>query len=659
MMEKFRNLSNNIFFKIFLGFLGLTFIMFGVSGFLLGGQNSWVAKVGNKTITYDKFLQTAQNDKEAIYRSNSNKEANKEIMQYLNSDQFRQDVLGRMVTRNLVQSLQQKFQIYPNKDLILKEIITNAGLQGKDGKIDRNLYKNFLQSNGLTEKQYISDLSDEIVGGVIVQSLAQSPKINENLAKDLYQHRFQTRTADLITVSLKNIGTVNNPNDFELNGFFDQNKDKFALPELRKVSFLTFDISNLKQKIEVTDEDINKYYETNKSEYQTPEAADFYHILFADEAEAKAFYKALKAQTAAPETKKGDAFVKLAIASGKDKSAISLNQIHKKELPSEIAGAAFALNKDQHSEVIKSKLGFHIFYLLEKTPIIQIPLAEVHSQVKAKLITSKEESQVQDNLKNIEDEILATNSIEKVAEKLKVSINKNLPKFDANGLDIRQEKVKSLGDLDNFINNSFTLEKGKVSKIFVSKNSNQYYVIVVDEIDMKRQRSLDEVKVAAIDLWIENKKQQKMRTLANEISKKINQNIGNDSAIIAQNGLKLEKNRQFPRFYMIDAGGGRKVPYANKLLNEIFSLKVGQATTPEQTSQDEMVIAIVRNIQNPATNDSAVKMIANDVENNFRNDILTNFNQDIQKQFPVEINQKLMKVEGDKVGDNKKSGDEQ
>ena len=105
MMEKFRNLSNNIFFKIFLGFLGLTFIMFGVSSFILGGKTSWVAKVGNKTITYDKFLQTAQNDKEAIYRSNPNKDVTK----YLNSDQFKQDVLGRMVTRNLVESLQQEF----------------------------------------------------------------------------------------------------------------------------------------------------------------------------------------------------------------------------------------------------------------------------------------------------------------------------------------------------------------------------------------------------------------------------------------------------------------------------------------------------------------------------------------------------------------------
>ncbi|MFT6386160.1 MAG: hypothetical protein ACJAUU_000846, partial [Rickettsiales bacterium] len=115
MMEKFRNLSSNIFFKIFLGFLGLTFIMFGVSGFILGGNEAWIAKIGNKTITYNKFLRNVQGDREAIYRSNPTPEA----MEYLNSEPFKQDVLGRIVTRSLIQGLQKEFQIYPDKTLIL------------------------------------------------------------------------------------------------------------------------------------------------------------------------------------------------------------------------------------------------------------------------------------------------------------------------------------------------------------------------------------------------------------------------------------------------------------------------------------------------------------------------------------------------------------
>ncbi len=637
-MEKFRNLSNNIFFKIFLGFLGLTFIMFGVSGFIVGNKGSWVAKVGSKTIAYDTFLATLQNDREAIYRTNQSPE----VLKYLESDQFKQDVLGRMITKNLVQSLQLEFKIYPNKDLILSEIITNESLKDKDGKFDRVLYQNFLKSNNLTEKQHISDLSDEIVGGIIVQSFAEVPSTNNNLAKDLFEHRFQTRDADLITISTKNIGNVANPNEFELNAFFEKNKDKFALPEMRKVSFTTFGVKDLQQKITVSDEEIDKEYQTNKSDYQLPESRDFYHILLSDEGEAKEFVKSLKEES--KDSSQADVFAKLATAKGKDKSAISLTKIVKKDLPKEIADDVFALEKNKSSEVLKSQLGFHIFYLVDSNPDSEMPLDKVREQIKAKITTAKEEGQIQNQMQAVEDEILATGSLEKVAEKFGFNINKNLPKFNSQGLDSRQNAVADINNLDDFLKNSFALEQGRISKVLASKSGGQYYIISVDEIEQGRQRSLDEVQVLASDMWVQDKKQQKLQELANNISQQINENVGNVSALIAKNGLKIERRRQLPRFYMLDAGNGRKVPYADQLLSDIFSVKLNQATKPHQSGVGEMVVAVARNIQSPARNDQAVRMIAKETQNSFRNDILTVFNQYVQKQFPVEVNQKLMQT---------------
>ena len=644
MMDKFRNLSNNIFFKIFLGFVGLTFIMFGVSSFILGSRSSWIAKVGGKTISYDQFIKVAQSDKEAIYRANHTPEA----LKYLESPEFKQGVLGRMITKNLIQSLQEEFQIYPNRDLILGEIAANPGLKGKDGKFDRNMYQNFLQSNGLSEKQHISDLANEIVGGMIVQSFSEVPSVNQDLVKDLYQNRFETRTADLITISAKNIGTIQNPNEFELNAFFEKNKEQFFLPELRKVSFVSFGASALKQKIVVSDEEIEKEYQKNKSDYQIPETRNFSHILLSGEKEAQDFLASLKSEEKDVDHSK--LFDKLAADKGKDKSTVLLQKISKKDLPKDIAESAFSLAKNQYSEVLKSPLGFHIFYLSDINPSSEMALALVKDKIKAALLLAKEDSQIQDQLKAIDDEILATNSIEKVATKFGFNLNKNLQKFDSKGLDSKKEKLVGFNNLEDFIKNSFVTGKGRVSKILFSKANNQYYIIAVDEVEEVRQRSLDEVKVLASDLWIKDKKQQELKKLADSIAKKINQNPENVSAIVAQNGLKITQKRQFPRFYMIDAGDGRKVPYADQLLNDIFSVTVNQATIPHQTNEGEMVIAFVRALQSPAFNEQAIKMMANDLQKNFQNDILVTFNQYVTKRFPVEINQKLMQT-SDKVAD--------
>ncbi|MCE3255175.1 MAG: ppiD [Rickettsiaceae bacterium] len=636
MMEKFRELSHNIFFKIFLGFVGLSFIMFGVSGFILGSKGSWVAKVGGQTISYDKFLQEWQQNKEAIQRSNSSKE----VLQYLESTQFKQDVLGRMVTRELIKSLQEEFKLYPNRDLILKEIAESPTLQTKNGKFDRALYQNFLRSNGINEKQHVDSLMDEVVGNLIIQSFVVSPGSNYSLAKDLYQYRFQTRNADLITISAKNVGEISEPNDFELNGFFDKHKDRFALPELRQVSFLVFDSSDLKREIKVADEEIEKEYQENKSEYQIPESANFYHILFTDEASAKEFYKSLKEKNVDGKTANADQFMDLAVAKGKDKSAILLKQITKKELPSEIAADAFRLDKDQYSEVLKSKLGFHVFYLLEKTPVADIPLAKVKDQIKSKLLSNKQASQERDSLKAVEDEILATNSIDKVAEKLKVKVNRSLPKFSVNGLDVKQRPLDEVKNLDDFVQNSFSVEKGKVSRIFFSESNKKYYVIFVESVDQGRQRSLDEVRVLVTDMWIADKKQQKLFELAAEVSKQINRGV-DAASLVSKYGLKIEKNKQFPRFYMIDVGG-KKMPYANKLLTDIFSVGINKATAPQISGNGELIVAVVRSVRDPQENEAAVKVIAADMENSFRSDILNGFNQYVQKKFPVEINQKLI-----------------
>lgn len=634
MMEKFRNLGHNIFFKIFLGFLGLTFVLFGISGFLLGGNNSWIAKVGDKTVSYDKFLQTLQSDRDMIYRSNQSREA----MEYLNSDQFRKDTLEKMVTKNLIQSLQEEFQIYPDQDLILKEIVASPVLRGANGKFDRNIYRNFLRSNGITEKQHLNELAQEVVGAMILQAFAYSPNVNPALVKDIYQHRFQTRSADVITILSKNVGDVGAPNDFELNEFFAKNKEQFSLPEYRKVSFVAFDVNNLKQEIKITDEEILSEYENNKSDYQLPETVNFYHILFSEEAEANEFLKSLNADNS---KNKSEAFVKLADAKGKDKSAISLNKISKKELPTEIANSAFALEKNQASKVLKSKIGFHIFYVLDKNPASDVPLAKAKEQIRNKLAALKSENQVQDNLKKIEDEILASNSISKVAARLKTEV-RTLPKFSSDGLDVKKKKIAEIAALEDFAKNAFALEKDKVSKIFTSTANKKYYVLIVEDLEPQRKRSLDEVKVFVTDLWIVNQKQQKLRELASQVSKALNQNGGDASAVASKFNVKLEKNRSFTRFSTVDIGNGRTVPYATKMQNAIFDAKLNKATNPEIISSDEIQIAVVKNIKNPAINAQDLKTIEQELRENFKNDVLISFNDYVTEKFPVKINEKLI-----------------
>lgn len=638
MMESFRNLSKNIFFRIFLGFLALSFVIFGISGFIFGNNSSWIAKIGGKKINYDKFIKVVQDDKEAIYKSNPTEE----VMNYLNSGQFRSDVLSRMVTKYLIHGLQEDLGIYPSTEVILNQIAEAPDFKNKDGKFDRELFRKFLSNNGITEQRYIDSFKDEIAGAMIVVPLVEVSTVNKSLAHDIYKYKEEKRYVDVITVSLKNIGQVATPNEFELNDFFEKNKASFALPEMRSVSYIAFTKADLLGGISLTEKEIEDEYNKNISNYQDPETRNFYHLVFSDRKSANEFYALFK-----EEAQKGngeEVFAKLALElQKKDKKAISLNKVAKKDQLKEVANDIFALKTNEISNVLESPMGFHLFYLNSINPITNVSLAKVKKTIEADLLVKKQEEILKEKLNAIDDELLASNSLTKVAEKFKLKVQ-TLPKFDANGIDSKKDKVEQVIKLENFYVNAFALKKEQASKLFYSENNDTYYAVIVHEIEEGRERSLDEVKVLASDILTKNKQQQKLKELADDIAKQVFESKGNIGPIVAKYNLKVEKNREFPRFYMIDVGGGKKVPYANKSVEEIFSAKISESTSAYQSQNDEFTIGVIRRIESPADNETKIKTYANEMGAQFRNDILIAYNHYIQNKMKVEINQKLLQA---------------
>ena len=101
-MQLFRKLAGNIFFKIILAFIALSFVLFGVSGFILNGPSSWVAKIGGKTISQTAFMKEMQKNRDMILQANKGEEA----LKYLESENVGEPVSerGRKNLRNKAKS---------------------------------------------------------------------------------------------------------------------------------------------------------------------------------------------------------------------------------------------------------------------------------------------------------------------------------------------------------------------------------------------------------------------------------------------------------------------------------------------------------------------------------------------------------------------------
>lgn len=153
----------------------------------------------------------------------------------------------------------------------------------------------------------------------------------------------------------------------------------------------------LRDKVTVTDAEVKKFYEDNPLKFEQPEMVRVSHILLsinddngaplmADVAKAKK----TTADDVAKRAKAGENFADLAKKYSDDKgskekggelSAFSRGQLPFKEFES----AAFSLKTNQVSDVVTTKLGYHIIKLEEKIPATKLELAAVSDKVKSYL----------------------------------------------------------------------------------------------------------------------------------------------------------------------------------------------------------------------------------------------------------------------------------
>jgi len=154
----------------------------------------------------------------------------------------------------------------------------------------------------------------------------------------------------------------------------------------------------------VSEKEILEYYEENKAQYAQKERIRVSHILImlppdaepAKEAEAKATVDEIMKKLSA-----GEAFEELAKKYSQGPSAPrggDLGYFSKGRMVPAFEEVAFALkNNGDTSDVVRTKFGYHIIKLIDRTPAREMTLDEVRDRI-VRLIESKKKREVRQTL---------------------------------------------------------------------------------------------------------------------------------------------------------------------------------------------------------------------------------------------------------------------
>ena len=248
---------------------------------------------------------------------------------------------------------------------------------------------------GGKEKNTLRDLIDQSL--LVQRAKDMGITVETELVKELDQIRQQNKLADMdaLADAVKTQGM-----DYE--DFKNNLRNRLLTNHVisREVS----------SRIPIDKAEVKKYYEEHKGEFVRPEQVALREIFVSTEGKTEAEIPALekRAKDMLEKVKNGDDFAEIAKRHSDDantaKQGGDLGIFERGKLSKEIEDAVFKLQKNQLTDVIRTKQGFIFLQVLEHYPSGEQPLEKVEPEIMNRLYQARMEPALRTYLKTLREE---------------------------------------------------------------------------------------------------------------------------------------------------------------------------------------------------------------------------------------------------------------
>jgi peptidyl-prolyl cis-trans isomerase D len=618
MLDVMRKGSQNIFVKGFLGLLALSFVIWGVGDVFRNNTNSHsIATIGNTRVSFDEYNNTLHREL-ARYQEILGAPVTEEQMAKFH---IKDRVINQIIDGKIIKMRMDDLNFKVGNAAASDQIFANNMFFDESGKFSKETFDKIMEANGLNKNDYIQSVKSETAIKLFIDSLTAKPKSFAAIAKPLYGYRNEQRFADVMYIPADYIKDVPEPSETDLVQYYQDNTQKFSVPEMRSLSYMVFNAKNIKTE-KISDETLKAEYDANVTSYQEPEKRDVEQYLFDNEKDAKVALGDLKNGKAAPYTPK--------------KTALGI--VVRDDLPNEIRSPIFSLAKNSFSEPVNTQMGWHVFTVKNISAGHTKSFEEAKPLIEAQLNESKAAEQFSKYANQIEDDFASGMTIDDVAKKYNLAVNK-IDGVDQNGNNAAGKAVDHLPEKEGFLKLAFATDSGAVSPLTLLPDNANYIALRVDAVTPERVKALDEVKGLAIGMWKENAKIEHLKTAAEDIAKKLKD--GEDFAkLAAKSNLKIDAAKKIDRPVESALDEESKIPAP--LAKQLFSIKAGASTDAYKTADGSFVIAKLKSITNADVQEIKLRNLETDLKDDFVNDVLSQYNTFLRKKYPVSVNQSLL-----------------
>ncbi len=625
MLEGLRTASQNwigrIVLSVVMGFIILSFAIWGINDMFRGYGTSQLATVGSETISIDSFRNAYQLELSRLQR---------QLQRPITTDQARElglesRVLSKLVTDAVLDQRAQSLHLALSNEAIAKTIQDDPSFKGGNGKFDKNRFDSLLREAGLTERGFVREQRSIYLRQQLTQAVAGELTVPIAVREAFNHYANETRSLDYVILPAAAVGEIAAADEATLQKFFDDRKETFRAPEYRSLVTLAVTPSTLAHPESVSDSDAQKLYDEVKStRFGTPEQRDLRQVVFPDAAAATAAAQRIKAGARLDD-----------IAAEQKLQPVDLGLKSKAEIfDKQIADAGFALSEGGVSDPVQSAFGFAVVEVARIVPENVKPFAEVAAELKNELAIERARATVQTLHDTIEDQRASGKPLAEAAKVAGLS-GRVIDAIDAAGRDKSGKEISDIPERDALLRAAFASEPGADNET-VSTKDRGYIWFEVAKIDPARDRPLAEVKADVESAWRADETAKRLAAKTTEFVKQINQG-GKLADIATQNGGFEVKHLGNAK-----RSGAEGLPPG--VVAQLFNVAVGGAGSAAGQGDTRILFQVLDSSVAPLDPDKPdSKQLAEVLKGSFSQDLLEQYVAQLQKDIGVHINQQAMR----------------
>ncbi len=529
MLNSLRNAAGSWVAKLLLVLLVLSFAVWGVSGTMLSGLGSRSVVTAGKTEVSPVEYRLAYDRQISILSQRFGQRLTSEQARALGVDN---QVLAQLVAGAVLDEQAREMQLGLSKDRLAELTADDPAFRNASGQFDRVLFERVLANAGMRPQDYLKNREQVARRQQIIEAVSGNMEAPSTFLKAVALYQGENRTVEYITLPPSIVEPLPEPSDAEISAYFEENKLKYRAPEYRKITYLKLDAAAIADPTSVSDEALREDYEKNRNRFLTPETRVVEQLVFPD---------ADKAADASARLKAGTTFEQLVESEGKSLTDISLGAVKKSDIPDPaIADAAFDLQQNAVSDVVKGAFGHILLRVSAITPEVVQPFDDVKDALRNELAQREAVRILLDVHDSYEDSRAGGDTLAEAAAKLQLE-TVTVDAIDRSGRDMSGNIINTLPESARLLREAFETETG-IENPSIPMGTDGFVWYEVEGITPARDRTLDEVRETVVTDWREAKLAELMAAKAGELQKRVK-----DGASLDDIATETELEKQVKR----------------------------------------------------------------------------------------------------------------